>query len=419
MYRRKFLKTLGGAIPAVAVPFAHGLIPQEVRTKVPAGLKITGLKVFPCENYGQGVLYVKVLTNEGITGLGEGSLWPDTSVAALKEFEQYIIGEDPTDIEYLWKLMYQAPFWRGGVILMSAISAIDIACWDILGKIAGLPIYKLLGGRARDKIRLYSHGGGSTPAQAAESIHSFIELGYNAIKTGCNAYTGNVIQQPWNLKHSIDILKAMRDAAGDNFDICIDAHGDLTPVMAMEYANAIEPYRPMFLEEPIQPGNLDMFEWLNQRTKVPLATGERLFSREEFKPLIDKELVSYVQPDILHVGGITECRKIAIMADANMIHMAPHNPNGLVSTMASLHINACSHCSVILETVREMRDPQQWQLDLHFGERLAFKDGFASLPDKPGLGIDLDEKVVLKHPRKLATGHRGPYKFQDGSVADH
>ncbi|MFC1561119.1 galactonate dehydratase [Candidatus Latescibacterota bacterium] len=420
MKRRQFLKHAG--IAAAGIPFGLGLISEEVKAKVPSGLKITGLKIFPFQGYGQSTLYVKVLTNEGITGLGEGALWTNTSVAALKEYEPYIIGHDPTDIEFLWRYMYQVPFWRGGVILMSAISAIDIACWDIMGKIADLPIYKLLGGRARDKIRLYAHGGRGTPEQAAESILRIKEQGFTAMKSGPSADENRVVQQPWGLKRSVEIFKAMRDAVGDDFDIAIDAHAKLTPDECLEYANAIEPYRPMFIEEPVPPGNLDMFEWLTNRTNVPLATGERLYTKYEFRPLIERELVTYLQPDVLHVGGITELHKIAVMAEANMIKVAPHNPNGIVSTLASMHVNASCHTAVILETQR-VTQPQPWQEDLHYGVTISHTDGYAPLPDQPGLGVDLDEKVVQEHPRTPRTGGReynreDSYRlnYEDGSI---
>ena len=412
MNRRDFMKKAAAA----CVPFWAGLLPEKLWGKIPSGLKITGLKTYVVHVGSVNWVFVRIFTNEGLTGLGEGSVTSKeaTVESAIREHERLLVGKDPTRIEQLWQAMYRWPRWRGGPVLNSAISAVEIALWDILGKALDVPVYRLLGGAARDRIRLYVHGGGRTPQQAAEAVHRAKELGYNAVKTAPLVARGERIERPWNLRKAAAIIEAMREAAGDEFDILIDAHGLLNPVMALEYANAVEPYRPMFLEEPVQPEDLDMYKWLSDHTTVPLATGERHFTKFGFKDMISRHLVSYVQPDVCHAGGISECKKIAAMAEANFIDVALHNPQSLVSTLASLHIDACTSNCVIQETVRQ-RKP--WLLDLFYGEEVSIQDGYAALPEKPGLGCDFNERIAALHPYQPVN--RAAMKFEDGSITDH
>jgi len=414
MNRRQFLGAAG--MTALGIPFWAGLLPETLWGKLPSGIKITSLKTFVVHLGTVNWVFVKIYTNEGVAGLGEGSVTSKeaTVAAAIQEQERMIVGKDPTKIEMLWQAMYRWPRWRGGPVLNSAISAVEIALWDILGKLLDAPLYRLLGGASRDRIRLYVHGGGSTPETAAQAIHKAKEQGYNALKTGPLLADEETIRPPWDLKRAVAVLEAMRTAAGDQFDILIDAHGLLTPVMAMEYANAVAPYRPMFLEEPIQPEDLDMLQWLGNHTNVPLATGERLFTKFGFKDLISRHLVSYVQPDVVHAGGISECKKIAAMAEANFIDVALHNPQSLVSTLASLHIDACTPNCVIQETTGRRPD---WVLDLFNGGDISIQHGYAELPDKPGLGCDLNERVAAAHPYQPVN--RPAMRFEDGSVMDH
>lgn len=415
MNRREFLKTAG--LATATAPFWINFLPDKLWGKIPSGVKITELKTFVVNVGSVNWVLVKIFTNQGVVGLGEGSVTSKESTieSAIKEHERLLVGKDPTKIEFLWQAMYRWPRWRGGPVLNSAISAVEIALWDILGKLLDEPIYQLLGGAARDKIRLYVHGGGGTPEQAAEAIYKAKEKGYTAIKTAPMPAVGETIARPWNLKKSVTIIEAMRKAAGDDFDIMIDAHGLLNPVMVLEYANAVEPFRPMFLEEPIQPEDLDMLEWLGKHTKIPLATGERLFTKFGFKDLITRHLVNYIQPDVVHAGGISECKKIAAMAEANFIDVALHNPQSLVSTLASLHIDACTPNCVIQETTGG--NLSGWILDMFNGVDISITNGYAALPDKPGLGCELNEQIAAAHPYKPVN--RPAMKFEDGSVMDH
>ena len=267
-----------------------------------------------------------------------------------------------------------------------------------------------MGGAARDKIRLYVHGSGKEGVQMAK------ELGYTAIKTGV-AGLGSPLKRPWDVKAAAKNIEEMRLEAGDDFDILTDAHGNLTPIMALEYCKAIEDYRVMWIEEPVQPEANDSLDWLGQHTTVPLATGERHFTKWGFEDMISRHLVSYVQPDVIICGGLSETKKICAMAEAQFIEAAPHNPGALISTLGSFHIDACTSNCVIQESKARYIDyGDSWEADLFYGTTITVKDGFAMLPDKPGIGCELNEKVAEKHP---ITGQNPQTYFEDGSVRDH
>ena len=412
MDRRHFLRAAG--VAATGAPFWWGMLPQELAAKVPTGIKITGIETLIVEDE----VYLKVLTNEGVTGEGHASVHrkAPTCEAAVRDMERIIVGQDPTRIEFLWQAMYRWPRWRGGPVFQAAISGIDLALWDILGKLLNEPVWRLLGGLARDRMRLYISGSG------AEGIRRNRELGYTAIKTSpkvADIIDGRrTIVRPWNLKRAVKIIEDMRIEAGDNFDICIDAHGLLTPTMALEFANAIEPYRIMFLEEPVQLEGYDALEWLGQHTTVPLATGERHTTKWMFEELISRHLVSYVQPDVIQCGGITELRKIAAMAEAQFIEVAPHGP-GLLSTglgLASLHVDFATPSCIIQESHPNPTGDNAWRIDLFSGRQVTVVDGYALPPEWPGLGLKLDWDVAKKHPHTRPTPHM---YFEDGSVMDH
>ena len=409
MNRREFLKKAG--LAAAAAPFWMAVLPEPLWGKIPAGLKISGLRAMIVEDE----VYLKVLTDQGVVGEGHAAVHrkAPTCLAAVKDLARVIVGRDPTRIEFLWQAMYRWPRWRGGPVLNAAISGVDLALWDILGKLLDTPVYRLLGGAAREKVRLYVHGSGKAGVERAR------ELGYTAIKTSPHVTDTvggrRVIKRPWNLKRAVKVIEEMRVAAGDTFDILVDAHGLLTPVMALEFAKAIEPYRVMFLEEPIQLEGNDTLEWLGKRTSVPLATGERHTTKWMFEDIISRHLVSYVQPDVIQCGGITEIRKIAAMAEAQFIDVAPHCPGNLSTGLglASLHVNASTTNCVIQES---HPNPTGWRLDLFNGRKVTIKDGYAELPTWPGLGLELNEEEAKKHPH---TAPDPQVYFEDGSVADH
>ena len=407
MRRREFIKKAAGAVGA---PFFAGLLRDDLWGKLPSGVKITALKTMIVEDE----VYLKVYTDQGVVGEGHTSVHrkAPTCEAAVKDLGRVIVGKDPTRIEFLWQAMYRWPRWRGGPILNAAISGVDLALWDILGKLLDAPVYRLLGGAALERIRLYVHGSGR------EGVRRAKEQGFTAIKTGpyvADTIDGRrVIKRPWGLKRAVKIIEEMRDEAGDDFDILIDAHGLLTPVMALEFAKAIEPYRILFLEEPIQIEGNDALEWLGQRTTVPLATGERHTTKWMFEDLISRHLVSYVQPDVIQCGGITEIRKIAAMAQSQFIEVAPHCPGNLSTGLglASLHVDAATPNCVIQEA---HANPTGWRLEMFNGRTIKIKDGYAELPSWPGLGLKLNEKEAKKHPH---TAPNPSMYFEDGSVAD-
>ena len=408
MKRRAFLSA--AALGSLATAPVFGQTPA-------AGLhlKITGLKTFVVNVGSVNWVFVKIHTNQGLTGLGEGSVTSKeaTIAEAIREHERFLVGKDPTEIERLWQAMFRYPRWRGGPVLNSAISAVEIALWDILGKAVGLPIYRLLGGACRDRIRMYVHAGGQTPEEAAHNALAVRERGYTALKWAPFEPRQNTIRARDQVRRAVARMEAQRKALGDDFDILIDAHGRLTPVVAAEACQALEPLRPFFVEEPTQPEDLDTLAWLGARTRVPLATGERLFTKYGFADLCARHLVSYVQPDVVHAGGILECKKIGAIAEAHSIEMTLHNPQSEVSTLASLHVDACTPNCVIQEMV-DNRAP--WIKDLFFGGALKIKNGYAELPDRPGLGVDLDEKVAAQHPYKPVN--RQNWTWEDGAAAD-
>jgi galactonate dehydratase len=419
--RRDFLKEAAAALALPMLPaWARSSVPAEKR---PTGLKITGLKTYIVNAGRINLVLVKISTNEGITGLGEGSVTSKeaTIAEAIKEHERFLLGQDPTRIEYLWQGMYRYPRWRGGPVLNSAISAVEIALWDILGKSLNVPVYKLLGGACRDEIRMYSHCiNTSSPQELAQCALALKERGYTAVKftpfLPREEIDGKRILDPhWAARDTVARVKAVREACGEDFDIAIDVHARTTPAMALDLAERIAEYRPFFLEEPVQSEDVQALQWLSERVKVPLATGERLFTKHGFAEIVEKHLVNFIQPDVVHAGGILELRKISAMAEAHYIDVMPHNPQGAVSTMASLHLNACTHNCVIQEHLERPEAP--WLQELFHGEGAKIKNGYAALPEKPGIGLELNEKVAAAHPYQPIT--RPHFVWEDGSIADH
>lgn len=398
----------------------EGLLAQARETAKPLNLKITGLKTFIVNRGGPNAsnyVFVKLYTNQGLTGLGEGSVTSKeaTVAAAIQEHERYLVGRDPADIEMHWQAMYRWPRWRGGPILNSAISAVEIALWDILGQALGQPIWRLLGGKARDRVQMYVHAGGNSPRQYAETWLKAKQEGWTGCKAAFITTQGDVIDPVRSVSEGIANLKAVREAVGPDFRICIDLHGKTTPVMAVDFCRRAEEYRPFFVEEATQIEDLDELAHLRQATRIPLATGERLFTKYGFAPLCQRHLVDFVQPDVVHCGGILEMKKIATIAEAYRIELAPHNPQSDVSTLASLHVDFSTPNFAIQEITH--RGNEQYWLDLFKGGAIHYEKGFALPPDRPGLGVDLDERVAAQRPYQPHT--RQQLRFPDGGIADH
>ena len=409
MDRRELLRGAGGSLLGLALP---RLCLAQAAAKARAfNLKITGIKPIVVNNGGNNWVFCKVLTNQGLTGLGEGSITSKeaTLAQAIGEHERFLVGKDPTDIELLWQGMFRYPRWRGGPVLNSAISAVEIALWDILGKALGVPIYKLLGGAARNRIRMYV----DTQATPEAFLKARAE-GFTAAKAVFAAVEDNVVIPSRVVREGAQRVAAVRKAVGDDFDIAVEAHGRLTPPMAVDFCHRIEDLRPLFVEEPTQLEDLDELAQLRSKTRAPLATGERLFTKYGFADICSRHLVDFLQPDVCHAGGILELKKIGVLAETHRIEMAPHNPQSEVSTLASLHVDATTPACTIQEYSPHA---DQWVKDLFKGGAVKINGGYAELPDRPGLGVELDEAVAAKRPYKPVN--RETFVFSDGAVGDH
>lgn len=376
-------------------------------------MKITGLKTFVVDSGGGNWVFVKVYTDQaGLTGLGEGTVTSraQTIAAAIEEHERFLVGRDPMNIEWLWQAMYRYPRWRGGPVLNSAISAIEMALWDIKGKALKAPVWQLLGGAARDRIRCYAHAAPHSDA-GMQRIEELVRRGYTAIKTGPFSVRDEVVNPRRDVREGAAAICRMREVVGDEVDILIDAHGLLTPTMAVDFARQVADARPLWIEEITQPEDLATLAWVAERSPVNLATGERLFTKWGFNDLIQQRAVTYIQPDVSHAGGILETKKIAAMAEAKFIEVALHGASSEVLTAANFHVDACTpNC-----TIQEHPLGGQWRYEVieTSGE---VKDGYALLPPAPGLGVELNEAEAAKHPYR--ADFRAQYTFADGSVAD-
>jgi galactonate dehydratase len=420
--RREFFERASYAAAAgiAAITAPGSAYAQARRQAAPLNLKVTDLKTFIVNRGGQNgsnYVFVKVYTNQGVVGLGEGSVTSKalTMAAAIEEHKRYLVGRDPTDIEMHWQAMYRWPRWRGGPILNSAISAVEIALWDILGQAVGQPIWRMLGGKARDRVQMYVHAGGRSPAEYAQNWIKAKEEGWTGCKAGFITTQGDVIEPVRSVREGIANLKAVREAVGEDFRVCIDLHGKATPVMAIDFCRRAEQYAPYFVEEATQIEDIDELAELRRQTRIPLATGERLFTKYGFSQICARHLVNYVQPDVVHCGGILEMKKIAAIAEAYRVELAPHNPQSDVSTLASLHVDISTPNFAIQEITH--RGNEQYWTDLFQGGGITYEKGFAQPPARAGLGVALDEAVAAKRPYQPHT--RQQLRFPDGGIADH
>lgn len=378
-------------------------------------MKITKIDTYLVNLGHRNIPYVKVHTDEDIYGVGEAySCGPDkATVEVIHDFEEWLLGRDPRDIEGLWQLMYAGSRFPGGSVVNAAISGIEHALWDIAGKAANLPVYRLLGGKCRERVRVYQSPRGNSPQELADNAVRLIEkYGYTAIKM--SPLPGNWHTLPWNqaLRETEARVAAVRDAVGPDIDIGLDPHARLFEVSrAMELCQVVAPYRPMFVEEPLRPENYEALAKLSRSVEVPLATGEMLYTRYEFRDLIATQAVNIIQPDICLMGGIWEMKKVAAMAEASYMTVAPHNPCGPVATAVNVHFAASTANFLILEYHADDESPRRDLVD----EPIKLVDGYLELPDKPGLGIDLNMDTVERYP--FRSWHR-PFPIRpDGSLS--
>lgn len=366
-------------------------------------------------------LFVKITDADGLVGWGEPVVEGKAATvqAAVEEMADYVLGAEAGNIEDLWQTLYRGGFYRGGPVLTSAISGIEQALWDIKGKHFGVPVYELLGGAVREKMRVYAWIGGDSPADLVAQARERLAQGYSAMKMNA---TGALewIDTSAKVQEAADRLAALRDALGYSFDIGIDFHGRAHKAMAKLLMKALEPYHPMFFEEPVLPQNNEALIELARATSVPIATGERMFTRWDFKTLLASGGVDIVQPDLSHAGGIWETRKIAAMAEAYDVAVAPHCPLGPIALAASLQLDFCTPNAFIQEQSLGVHYNQGSDLLDYLADPAVFQfdAGFVTRPTAPGLGIVIDEAKV----RAAATvGHRwrSPlWRNLDGSVTE-
>lgn len=366
---------------------------------------------------------VRVYTDApGLIGIGEATLEFQTRavVGAVEDLASLLIGRDPREIERNWQILYRHPFFKGGAVTMSAISGIDQALWDISAKDLNVPLWRILGGLARDRVRMYDHlgGGNSDAVYNSDTVNSFEEKMKQSIDDGFTAVKILAVPQSAplgdaaKLRHAGELMATARKTAGPDVDIMIDFHGRTTAAMAIQYAEVLAPYNPLFLEEIVPPEQHEALKRAREKIKVPLATGERLLHRSEFLPLLEDGLIDVAQPDVCHAGGVTELRKIAALCDTYGVTMAPHNPLGPIATMVNVHLGLTTPNFLIQEV---MRSDVSWRSEVFSGVP-EIKDGHIYPPTAPGIGVEMDEKEAAKHP--FVSGNPVQWFHNDGSVAD-
>jgi galactonate dehydratase len=391
-------------------------------------MKITAVRTTVCNAEMRNWVFVRVETDQpGLYGWGEGSLeWKTRSVAgAVEDFAPMLIGEDPTRIEHLYQKLYRQSFWRVGVIGLSAISAIEQACWDILGKSLGQPVYRLLGGAVRDRVRMYTHlGGGDMKAVYESQLEAdpqvFVDRALEVVARGYNAVKVLITPPTESLnpigayKYAERMMEALRLAVGDSVDIMVDCHGRHSLANALEFCRVLAPYRPYFVEEPVPPENVDVMAEVRRASPVPIATGERRVTRYEFRELLEKQACHVIQPDLCHCGGLWEAKKIAAMAEVYTMGVAPHNPLGPIANAVALHFDLSTPNFLIQEDM--LTDvPWRWEVVRH---SLRSEGGYWLPSDAPGLGIEVNEAAAARHPFQQEIIHAATVRAHDGAILD-
>ena len=366
-------------------------------------------------------LFLKITTDEGITGWGEPIVEGHSATvkAAVEELKPMLIGSDPLRIEDLWQQMYRTFFYRGGPVLMSAISGVDQALWDIKGKYYDAPVYELLGGSVRDKLKVYRWIGGDRPDDVARGARQAYDEGYRAVKMNATEEI-HYVDSFEKIEKVSERIQAIRDTLGMKLDVAVDFHGRVHKTMAKVLAKELSQFHLMFIEEPVLPENNDALREIAKYTETPIATGERMFSRWQFRPLFEQGIVDIVQPDLSHAGGISECKKIAAMAEAYDVAVAPHCPLGPIALSACVQLDFCTPNAFIQEQSLKIHYNKGGDLLDYMKNTEAFKyhEGFIDAMPGPGLGIEVNEEKVLE---AAAVGHswKNPqWRNFDGTVAE-
>jgi len=373
-------------------------------------MKITRFEV---THLRQRALLLRIYTDEGIVGYGEPMNYEHGRVVerAIMDMAEYLIGKDPRQIEDHWQAIFRSSYSRQMPILLSALSGIEQALWDITGKWLGVPVWRLLGGSCRHRIRVYAAAGGRTPAACAKAAKARVEQGFTAIKTVPFSSAVRYIDTPRVIDDAVARVAAMREAVGKDVDIALDFHRILSPAMSIEFLRELEPLKPMFAEEPCPPENVDALAAIARSTPIPIATGERHTTRWGFREIVEKKAAAVLQPDIRHAGGIMEMKKIAALAEIHYISLAPHSAAGPVGVAASIQAMAATPNFLIQEFGGGTGEGL-------FVEPLTFSEGYVELPQGPGLGIEIDEAGLEAN---RATEYRGRTMWRhedDGSMAD-
>ena len=398
--------------------------PDQAQVGPRDAIKITKLEIIPVHTCR--TIFVKLHTDAGIIGIGEGTVEGriPTTMTAIQELEKYLIGKDPRQPAHHWQAIYRHAFYRGGIILTSALSAVDIAMWDIKGKALGVPIYELLGGPSRDRIRVYGQAG--TPEGAKEVLAE----GYQSMKISVTSSRGRLsryVENPDFVQGVVENIKAIRETIGPKVDMGIELHGDHQPQTSMLLIKALEPFQPWFYEEPIQFQNLPLMAEMAKKTHIPFATGERMVTKWQFRELLTSGAASLLQPDITHCGGITELKAIATIAESFYAGMLPHAKEGIVGAVASMHVAASIPNFVAHELPSLQAAPKDKIVRSYLGKSyikkpLVMDDGHIIIKknfDGPGLGIELDDNLVENERGVPEWEFPEMWDSFDGSVLDH
>ncbi len=366
-------------------------------------------------------VFLKIETDEGITGWGEPVIEgrSRTVETAVHELSEYIIGQDPARINDLWQMLYRGGFYRGGPILMSAIAGIDQALWDIKGKALGVPVYQLLGGLVRDKMKAYSWVGGDRPSDVIAGINTLIDIGFDTFKlNGCEEMA--LIDNTQKVHAAIAVVDGIRSQFGHRIEFGLDFHGRVSAPMAKVLIKELEIYKPLFIEEPVLAEQAEYYPKLAAMTAIPLAAGERMFSRFDFKRVLSNGGLAIIQPDLSHAGGITECFKIASMAEAYDVALAPHCPLGPIALASCLHIDFVSHNAVLQEQSMGIHYNQGAELFDYINNKEDFlmKEGYFKPLTKPGLGVEINEDLVIERSQAAADWRNPIWRHEDGSIAE-
>ncbi|MGZ3181398.1 MAG: galactonate dehydratase [Telluria sp.] len=366
-------------------------------------------------------MFLKIETDAGVTGWGEPVIEgrARTVEAAVHELSHYLVGQDPGRINDLWQAMYRGGFYRGGPILMSAIAGIDQALWDIKGKVLGVPVYTLLGGLVRDRMKTYSWVGGDRPADIIAGIGQLVDAGFDTFKMNGTEELG-LIDSAAKVDAAVARIAGIRDAFGYGIEFGIDFHGRVAAPMARPLLRELEPYRPLFVEEPVLAEQWEHYRRLADATSIPLAAGERMYSRFDFKRVFADGGLAIVQPDLSHAGGITECVRIAAMAEAYDVALAPHCPLGPIALAACLQVDFVSHNAVLQEQSMGIHYNRGAELLDYVVNRDDFRlrDGYIDPLPRPGLGVEIDEAAVLEASRQAPDWRNPLWRHADGSVAE-